>query len=235
MNIFPAHLFNPSNVRAGVMPTVISGGTALSGDETVIQTDGGGRWRIDYSDIDLDDPSLERLWNQWVSYLRGGARAVLVPLLSIRTAPRPYVGGSDTNPSDLIWDDDAFPTFVRFASPHVVANLVFYAPLRATTITIDVKQGARLRGGEKFSVNGRAYLIERIISRSDFEPGDQQRAECVISPPLRSELINPVALNFDWPVVQCRAELGQSLVPDMEMGMYSTTSISFVEDFSNAN
>lgn len=235
MFVFPAHLFNPTSVRAGIMPTVISGGTSISGDETVIQTDGGGRWRIEYSDIDIDDPELERLWDQWVSYLRGGSRAVLVPLISIRTAPRPYVGGDDTDPSDLDWDDDAFPTFVRFASPHIVANLVYYAPLRATTLTIDVKQGSRLRGGEKFSVDGRAYLIERVISRGDITPGDGQRAVCAISPPLRKEIINPAPLNFEWPLVQCRAELGQSLIPDMEMGMYSTVAISFVEDFSDAN
>jgi hypothetical protein len=233
--IFPAHLFNPTSVRAGVMPTVISGGTAISGDETVIQTDGGGRWRVEYSDIDIDDPALERLWDQWVSYLSGGARAVLVPLLSLATAPRPYVGAPDADPSDLFWDDDAFPSFVQFASPHILANTVYYAPVRATTLTIDVKQGSRLRGGEKLSVDGRAYLIERVISRSDFLPGDGQRAECVISPPLRREIVNPASLNFDWPLVQCRAEIGQSLIPDMELGMFSTTSISFVEDFSNAN
>jgi len=227
--IFPSHFFNPTNVRAGVVSTVISGGTAISGDETVIQTDGGGRWRIEYSDIDIGDPELERLWNQWVSYLRGGARAVLVPVLSIRTAPRPYVGGDDTDPSDLFWDDDAFPTFVRYASPHIVANLVGDAPLRATSLTLNVSQGARIRGGEKFSIGNRAYLIERVTARAG------QQATCVISPPLRAGVANGSAVNFEWPLVQCRAELGQSLIPDMELGMFSNVSISFVEDFSNAN
>lgn len=229
MYIFPAHLFNPSNVRAGVTATVISGGTAISGDETVIQTDGGGRWRIDYSDIDIDDPDLERMWGQLVSYLRGGSRAVLVPLLSIRTAPRPYVGGEDKNPSDLIWDDDVFPTFVRFASPHVIANVVTHDPAVPGMIEIEVTQGARIRGGEKFSIGNRAYVIERVTAKNG------QRATCVISPPRRISTPVGTPVNFDWPVVQCRAELGQALIPDMEMGLYSTVSISFVEDFSNAD
>lgn len=228
MFVFPAHLFNPQTVRAGIMPNVISGGTAISGDETVIQTDGGGRWRIEYSDIDIDDPELERLWDQWISYLRGGSRAVLVPVLSTRTAPRPYVGGDGTDPSDLIWDDDAFPSFVRFASPHIIASTVGTAALRATTLTVDVIQGARIRGGEKFSVGKRAYLIERVTARTG------QQATCIISPPLREAITAGAALNFEWPMVQCRAEIGQSLIPDMEMGMYSNVSISFVEDFSDA-
>jgi len=229
MFVFPAHLFNPQTVRAGIMPNVISGGTAISGDETVIQTDGGGRWRIEYNGIDIDDPELERLWDQWVSYLSGGSRTVLVPLLSLATAPRPYVGGPDADPSNMIWDDDAFPTFVRFASPHIIANTVGAAALRATTTTINVAQGARIRGGEKFSSGNRAYLIERVTARTG------QQATCIISPPLREPFAAGAAVNFEWPLVQCRAEIGQSLIPEMEMGMYSTVSISFVEDFSNAN
>lgn len=229
MFIFPAHLFNPANVRAGVIATVISGGTSLSGDETVIQTDGGGRWAIEYSGIDLDDPELERLWNAWVSYLRGGARAVLVPLLSVRTAPRPFAGEAEIDPSDLAWDDYTFPNYVRFAAPHVVASVVSHNIAAPALIEIEIEQGSRIRGGEKFSIANRGYIIERVTAR------DGQKATCVISPPRR--IVSPLGtpVNFDWPVVQCRLQLGQNLIPDMEMGLYSDVSISFVEDFSNAD
>lgn len=229
MFVFPAHLFNPTNVRAGIEPRVISGGTALSGEETVIQTDGGGKWRVEYSEIDLDDPDLERLWDQWVSYLAGGARSVLVPILSLRTAPSPYVGALDADPSNLTYDDEDFPTYVRFASPYIIANIVSAAPLRATTVEIEVTQGARIRGGEKFGVGRRSHIIERVISRTG------QRATCVISTPLREAVTAGTSVNFEWPLVQCRAEVGQSLTPDMEFGQFSTVSISFVEDFTDAD
>lgn len=229
MFVFPAHLFNPANVRAGIVSNVISGGQSLTGDETVIQTDGGGRWRIDFTGIDIDDREEERLWNMWVSHLAGGSRAVLVPLLSLATSPRPYVGGEDTDPSDLIWDDDAFPTYVRFASPHVVAQVVTHDAQIPALIQIEVLQGARIRGGEKFSIGNRAYTVERVVAR------DGQKATCAILPPRRIATPFGTPVNFDWPVVQCRAEIGQSLAPDMEWGRFSEVSISFVEDFSDAD
>ncbi|WP_395393039.1 hypothetical protein WBP07_17870 [Novosphingobium sp. BL-8A] len=230
MYVVPAHFFNPLNVRAGIDPRVISGGTSLSGEETVIQMDGGGKWRIEWAGINIDDPGTERLWDMWISYLAGGSRAVLVPILSLATAPRPYVGGVETDPSGLAYDDEAFPTFVRFASPHIVAHVVSPVALRATTIEIEVTQGARIRGGEKLSISGnRAHLIERVISRAE------QRATCVISPPTRTAIPAGAEVNFEWPVVQCRAEVGQSLIPMMEFGRFSEVSISFVEDFSDAD
>jgi len=229
MFVFPAHFFNPTNVRAGIEPRVISGGTSLSGEETVIQTDGGGKWRVEYSDIDLDDPDLERLWSQWVSYLAGGSRAVLVPILSLRTAPRPYVGAPDADPSSLTYDDEDFPTDVRFASPHIIAHVVSHDPNAPVFMEIEVTQGSRLRGGEKFSIGNRAYLIERVISR------DGQRATVRVSPPRRIATPANAPANFEWPLVQCRAEVGQSLTPDMEFGQFATVAISFVEDFSDAN
>lgn len=226
MFIVPAHIFNPANVRAGIVATVISGGQSLNGDDTAIQTDGGGRWQIDWTGIDIDDPETERLWDAWVSYLAGGARPVLVPILSLLTAPRPFVGGMETDPSDIITDDPEFPTTAAFASPHIIARIVSDAALRATTVEIDVIQGARVQTGSKFSVGNRAYLIERVTSRSGL------RAVCTISPPLREPLSADDPVNFEWPVVQCRAALGQSLNPDMAFGKFAEVAISFVEDFS---
>jgi len=228
MFIVPTHRFNPKQVTAAPAPQVESGGVNLNDDESIIQTDGGGRWAISYSGIDLRSPASLRLWESWASYLSGGARAVLVPLLSLATAPRPMAGLGLARPSRLLADDEAFPTSVGYAAPYIKATSVGAAALRATVLTIDVAQGSRIQGGEKFSVGRRAYLIERVTAR------EGQQATCVISPPLRQAIAAGAALNFEWPLVQCRAVSGQSLAPDVSFGRSSAVAISFVEDFGDA-
>lgn len=224
MYVFPAHLFNPTGIKAGIAAGVVSGGTALDGDETVIQTDGGGRWQISYSGIVLRTPQMIRKWDAWTSYMPG--RAFLVPLVSMLTAPRPHAGGSVARPSSITSDDDYFPEDVRYAVPHIVAETVGDATLRAAQLTINVTQGARIEGGEKCSINGRGFKIERVLSRNG------QQATVIVSPPSREAIPAGSAVNFDWPVVQCRLAMGQDLTPSLAYGRRDEMAISFVEDFS---
>lgn len=225
MVIFPVHRLRPEIIKADVVPLVMSGGTALNGEEDVIQTDGGGRWEISFAGITLSGVARQRLWDAWTSYLRGGARVVLVPVYSLRTAPRPVAGNGLMRPSDLVDDDEVFPTSVRFAAPYIVATTTEAADLRATEITIRVTQGARLRPGLRFSVGDRAYKIEQV-SATDYT------AVCTIMPPLREAISSGATVNFDWPLVPCRAVVGQDLVPEMRWGRQGAAAISFVEDFS---
>lgn len=224
MFIFPAHHFNPDPVKADVVPRVISGGTALSNEEDVISTDGGGRWEISYGEMDVDGPFLQRLWDAWTSHLNGGAQTVLVPILSLGTAPRPIAGNGIADPSDIVADDEYFPTDVRFASPHIVAAITANAALRATTLQLFVAQGARVEPGMKFSVNGRGFKVERVVAR------DGMAATCLVSPPAREPIVAGASANFDWPTVRCRAAVGQDLSAAISLGMFGTTSLSFVED-----
>jgi hypothetical protein len=226
MYIFPAHLFNPDPVKADVASRVISGGTAINGEEDVIATDGGGRWEISYGEVDLDGPYLQQVWEAWTSHLAGGAQTVLVPLLSLGTAPRPIIGNGLAEPSDILADDDYFPTDVRFAAPYIVATVSADAALRATTLQLSVAQGAQLQPGMKFSVAGRGFKIERVISRAGMT------AICIVSPPTRAPITAGAAANFDWPTVMCRGVVGQDLAATISLGMFGTTSISFVEDTS---
>lgn len=226
MFIVPAHVFNPDPVTADVVPRTISGGTAISGEEDVIQTDGGGRWEVSWGEIDLDTVYQRRLWDAWTSHLAGGSQPVLVPLLSVDTAPRSVAGNGLAVPSDLYVDDEWFPTEARFASPHIVAAVGTNAALRATTLTIVISQGAAVQPGVKFSIGRRAYKVERVLSRNGLA------ATCKISPPLREPATAGGAVNFDWPVVQCRAVIGQGLAAQVSYG-FSTVSVSFVEDFGN--
>lgn len=229
MYLFPAHLLNPDPVKADVVPRVISGGTSLADEEDVIQTDGGGRWEITYGEMDVDGIRLQQLWDAWTAHLAGGAQSVLVPLLSLATAPRPIAGNGLADPSDFYADDDWFPTDVRFAAPHVVAAVGADAALRATSVTIVVSQGTRVQPGMKFSIGRRAYKVERVTAR------DGLTAVCKIIPPLREAVTAGAAVNFDWPVVECRAALGQDLAADISLGMFGTTAIRFVEHISDGD
>lgn len=226
--VFPIHLFRPTGAKSGIVENVISGGKALSGDEDVISTDGGGRWQVTYSGIDLRTPEQIRKWEAWVAHLAGGARVIYAPVYALVTAPRPIAGNGLARPSAIYADDPYFPTEVRFGSPYIVAELTADAALRATTISLLVTQGARVKGGEKFSVAGRAHKIERVTSATGLA------ATCVISPPLRAAADDGDALNFDWPIVQAKAALGQDLDPDLQFGRAAGLSITFVEDFSDA-
>lgn len=226
MFILPLHRFNPGTFSADIVGKVISGGTALNGEETVIQTDGGGRWEGVLGDIDLDDPDTQRCWEAWTSHLQGGARPFLMPVPLLDIAPAPSSGAGFLDPSNIEADDDDFPTSVGFASPWIEAEIVGDAALRATTITINVTRGSRLKNGMRFGVGGnRSHKIERITAR------DGQQATCIISAPLREAVEDGAPLNFDWPLVQCRAVIGQNLSPTFSLS-YATVALSFVEDFS---
>lgn len=229
MFVWPAHLFNPQQTAAGVEASAISGGTSLVGDETIIQTDGGGRWKISFQGIDLRTPAKQRLWTAWRAHLAGGATPVLVPVLSLRTAHIPKLNRQRHISSDLQANDPVFPTAVSFVNPMVKAKIAANAALRATTVQIEVLQGGDLTGGETFGAGDRSYEIERVT-------GQVGRVfTCKIGCPLRAALAINTPVDFNWPLVQCRAVLGQDLNPSIAFGRTGTASISFVEDFSEVS
>lgn len=227
MFVYPTHQFNPQGIKADVVPRLIDGGTAINGDTTEIQTDGGGRWEISYSGITLRSPAQIRLWDAWLSYMPG--RAFLVPLVSLLTAPRPASGSRPARPSQIAADDPMFPTSVGYAPPYIEAATVGVTALRATQMTINVTRGARIEGGEKCSIAGRGFKIERVIARAG------QQATVIVSPPARATIPAGSAVTFDWPVVRCKLVMGQDLAPMLSFGRHAEMSISFVEDFSNAD
>jgi len=225
--IFPVHLFNPKVVKVAPAARVIDGGTSLSGIQDVISADGGGRWYGSYGEITLNSPQLERYWAQWISYFGGGATAFYAPVLSLRTAPRPSLGKGPISPSSLYSNDTVFPIEVRRATPYISAVTVGSAAVGDVAITINILQGARLEGGETFSVAGRAYVIQRISAVSG------QQAQCVLNMPLRAAVANNVAVNFEWPIVQAKILIGQDLAPEMSFN-YGSVSLQWAEDFSDA-
>lgn len=225
MYVWPAHRFNPKAIKAFPVASTIDGGTAINGDQSIINTDRGGRWSITFSGIDLRSPAMIRLWNAWVSHLAGGAQQILVPTLTLRQAhiPKQF----DKHLTSQIVDDDAvFPTSVAFVAPMVKARVAAFAATGATTVQVEVTQGGDLVGGEVFGVGGRAYPVKRITAKVG------SLFTCLLGLPLRASIATNDAADFNWPVVQCRAVPGQDLVPDLAFGRNASMSISFAEDFS---
>lgn len=223
MFVFPTHLFNPQTVKPDVVGRVVSGGVALSGEEDVVATDGGGRVRVDYSGIVLRDPTKLRAWNAWNAHLKSGVVACYVPLVSIATAPRPWAGSAPRPVFDIGGDDPMFPTEVAYRARSIAAATVGDVALRATEITIVITSGSPVQGGEWFSINGRGHRIERVTARDGME------ATVAIEPPTREAIDDGTAIEFEWPVVKARLVIGTDLGQAIQLSRRSEQSISFVE------
>lgn len=218
--IFPVHIFNPQEVSARVIGSVISGGTALSGEEDIIATDGGGRWEIGYSGITLRTPTQIKAWEAWEGFLGRGTTDCLVPFLSLGHANRSSNGRGLMPVSKLVTDDPVFPTAMSYSAPPIGAHAAASAGLRATTLSIAIDKGSPLVGGEKFGVNGRAYRVIRQTSVGQFQT----------EPPLREAIESGTALHFDLPLLKCRSAPGESWSPTLSFGRRGEVSIRFLEN-----
>lgn len=232
MLTFPTHLFNPQNIKVRPAGSTITGGESLSGQTDVLKTDGGGFWVVQMTGIELISADLIRAWRAWEDELDSGATKVLVPIADVRQAPRPIIAGRLGSPSAMRADSDDpyFPEAVGFATPWIVAKITAPAALRATTVTINVERGARVKGGEFFAVNHategrRAYRIRRVVSR------DGQEATVLIRPPLREAVADNTPVDFDWPSFTCVLVPEADISPDIEYGRHSTVDIAFREAF----
>ncbi|AIT81591.1 hypothetical protein [Novosphingobium pentaromativorans] len=219
MFIWPAHLFKPKIVNARPVSQTISGGASLSGVEDVIATDGGGRWIIEFSGINLTTPAQQRAWSAWAGYLDGGATECLVPILSLPTGPRPFAWDKAVRVSKLVTDNDVFPTSAAYSVSHMSASIGANAALRATSLQINLTSQGEIVGGEKFSIGDYAYRIVRETSAGIFS----------IRPPLREAVTAGAAVNFDWPVVRCRMQPAQDFESPINFGRFSESSITFIE------
>lgn len=224
MYVFPVHLLSPQRVARFIERQVLTGGTALSGDEDVIEVDGGGRWVIQYDGIQLVDAEQARVWEAWLEYLAGGTTTCLVPLLSFATGPRAatLVRGPK-RPSNLYYDDREWPTEMRYATRDHVAEFSETAGLRGTTVDLSVTRGPAVSSGQLFSFSGgRLHRIIRKNSGGDF----------TIAPPLRGDVPAGEPVSFDFPLMRGRMVPNENFAVGLERGRQGEVSIKFVESFA---
>jgi len=222
--IFPTHIFNPRTIKPTRARRIITGGQPISGAaEDVIEIDGGGFWLWSFGEIHLRTTHLLRAWDAWDNYLAGGTVEFWLPVASIATAPLPTL----IRTPGIATDADIFPTAAAFAIPLVRASVVGARTLRDTTITINVSQGRRLEGGEKFSIahsdGPGLYSVTRVTAQSG------QVSTVKIWPPLRAAVANAETVNFDWPLMRARLAPGYDMSPQVMNGRHATAEVQFVE------
>lgn len=220
MRVFPTYAFAFSDMEADIERRVITGGTALSGQEDVVGADGGGRVFAQYSDPYLDEPEMALAWKACASVLKGGVVPVIVPLADLR-----HQFGRDLRiPKSLPWWTEA-----EYLTGDSGVSLSADAVLRATTLNLAIEfLPAPLRAGMWLSIDHvtmrhRAYMIDEVVSQSG------TAAEIKISHPLREATLSGVAVEFHDP--RCVMRLEGEMRSPSNMGFATGSAIRFVEHF----
>ncbi len=181
-------------------------------------------------------PREQAWWEAWATYLDGGVNEFVMPIPSLRTAPRPTVGGVPALPGSLAvpFDvaDDPFAQSPGFGAPMMLATFEANAALRATTVVIEMDLGGRLHGGERFAVNHstwgwRLYRIG-LVTRVD-----AAHYSCKIRPPLRQAVLANDVIEFDVPRCVMRLDPANAgdMGPGSAFGDFDQVSAGFRESF----
>lgn len=220
MRVFPTYAFSFSDMEADIERRTITGGTALSGSEDIIGTDGGGRVFAAYADPYLDETEMALAWKACADTLQGGVVPVIVPLGDLR-----HQFNRDLRiPVSLPFWSEA-----EYLTGDSGVALSADAALRATTLelAIDFLPGP-LRAGMWLSIDHadvrhRAYRIKEVVSQSG------TAAEIVLSHPLREATLTGVTVEFHDP--RCVMRLEGEMRSPSNMGYATGSAIRFVEHF----
>ncbi|MBM3927563.1 MAG: hypothetical protein FJ335_03760 [Sphingomonadales bacterium] len=212
--VFPTRSFYFEGVDPDVEARTISGGVALSGEENLIATDGGGRAFVEFSNADLDDPAILAAWR---AISARGPLPIIVPLGDARH----QMMGEVTTPLErLPWWEEA-----DFAGAPL-ASLASAAALRATTIAVAVGSLPKpVRAGIWLSIDHptwrhRAYPVREVLSDNG------ATAVLKLGLPLREATSAGVAVEFVDPKCTMRRD-GEMRSP--VSGLYAEGSVRFVE------
>ena len=220
LDSFPTCLFAFASREMMVVQNVISGGTALDGGETVIATDGGGRWRAEYSNAPLNRRDKVMAWRAARAIMEGGAVPIIFPFCDARHQPLVRKLGGVPHSDGTPFDDT---TLYEGGGGNSVA--LSDAPLRATSMFIDTTVLEReLVGGERFSIDHptwrhRLYEVKKVDgSRIEFRP------------PLREAVTSGTEIEFRDP--KCVMRLTSDMIAPLDGPRWATGSISLIEDMT---
>lgn len=209
--VFHPCQYNFADQDIRVDGSTLPGGTSLSGYEDVIRTDGGGFWRADFTGGDFGDRddagrAATLSWRSLNAGMIGGSAAVDVLFCDLLHQPMVSTGGAAAS----------------------VLAVVNGQPngLRATILDIAIISERALIGGERFTHvhpawGPRAYEIAAV---ENIEGGKR----ITFQPPIRGGITPGDPLDFDR--VRCRMRRTSPASNPLNMGAFSTASISFQED-----
>lgn len=218
---FPTCQFSFAMREMIVRSNVISGGTALNGEDTVIVTDGGGRWVAEYQNAPLNTREKVLSWRALRALLNSGTRPFIFPICDARHQPvasRQRVPHSDGTP----FSDDSL-----YSSGDCEVYAAAGSPLRSTSMALNIVQlGKPIIAGERFSIehptwSHRLYEIATI-------DGD----EITFRPPLREAVTAGTELNFSDP--RCVMRLSGDMSAPLNGPRFATGSLMLVEDMTGS-
>lgn len=217
---FPTALFAFDEQEIDIERRSISGGVALSGDEDIIETDGGGRWFAEFANGPLLDREPTLAWRALTAQFSGGATEIVVPFCD--PLHQPYGNDHDVTHSD----DTPFGDETIYSGGGPVASAAEAAALRATTLVLAISFARPLIGGEAFSIKHatkgwRAYRVVAIAAQ------DSDSATVTFRPPLREAVSAGEPVDFNEP--RCLMRVDGRPSNRIELGRYGEAAIRFVE------
>jgi len=232
LRVFHPCQFGFENQDVRVDGTTVSGGVSISGYEDVVRIDGGGIWRADFSEADFGDRSelgrAETLsWRALNAGMLGGSVAVVVDFCDRLHQPVldavevPHSDGTLFSDNTLYRSSGAECTVVTVVNGQAAGN-------RATVLDIRIVSERALIGGERFSYIGANGWGERAAEIYEIEGRPDGITRVTLQPPIRGGVAAGDALDFDR--VRCRMRRTSAASNPLNMGAFSSASISFQED-----
>lgn len=220
MPVFPTARFAFDEQEIDIEHRVISGGTSLSGEEDVIETDGGGRVFAEFMNGPLLDREAVLAWRAIGTRFGSGTELIVVPFCDM--LHQPY-GGTHSVPHS---DDAPFSDDSEYSGGGPYATAAADAALRATTISLTIDLPQSLIGGEWFAIEHetkgwRAYNIATV------EAQDETTATVTFRPPLREAVSEGDHIEFAQP--RCLMRIDGRPGRSLELGQYGEASLRFVE------
>lgn len=125
-------------------------GTAVDGSQPRGTTDGGGRWELTMSGVWLRNAGVVKLARALEVMMDGGAAPIIVNTCERAYAPMPPEAEGDGRVPNS--DGTAMSDGSLYQSRFISAEVYINAALRATQMTVLIRAGAPLTGGEAFSI-----------------------------------------------------------------------------------
>lgn len=223
LSTFPTCLFSFATREIMVQQSTVSGGRALNGDDTVIATDGGGRWVAQYGSAPLNRRDKVLAWRAARAMLEGGVVPVIFPICDARH--QPVAGTYRVSHSD----DTPFSDDSLYSGGDCTVAAAADVALRGTAMTLAITTiGKPLIGGERFSIRhpvwgDRLYEIKTV-------DGNQ----ITFRPPLREAVLAGTEINFSDPRCVMRLAADSDMSAPLNGPRAATGSITLIEDFTGS-
>jgi hypothetical protein len=199
-------------------------GVAMTAGQTAgmsvdTRSDGGGFWQAKLNNVRFRDRLDTLLWRALRQIANGGVVPLIVYRRDTTWAPFPGSLTESILPDNYAYFDNG----AGYYTPIIDVTCSGGAALRATSMSVNLKNCAALQGGECFSIKHptfgwRLYEIATVTDNV-----------ITFNPPLREAIVDGDRLEFDRP--RCLMKLASSSAMDLNNTTYpfSLASVVFVE------